>query len=72
MDNFNIKNAQIQAILNVLGKSIKGRLPKGWHFNLIIADEGDKGAMFYIADIERQSSIELLKEFISKQEKEKK
>jgi hypothetical protein len=68
MSDFKIRNAQIEAVLKVLGESIREQIPEGWHFNLILADEGNEGAMFYIADIERESSIELLKEFIAKQD----
>lgn len=69
MEDFEIKNDEIQKILKDLGNSIARILPKGWGFNLLIFNFGKKGAMFYLSNADRKDMIAAMKEFISNEEK---
>lgn len=63
-----IENAQIEGILNDMGRSIGSGLPAGWGFNLLIFSFGEKGSMFYISNAQRADMLEAMREFIAKQE----
>lgn len=69
--NFEIKNSEIEHILNDIGTKIGYKLPAGWGFTLAIASYGEKGSTFYISNVERSGSIDMLKELIVKLQEHK-
>lgn len=63
---FEIKNDEIQTVLQDIGGKIGSQLPKGWGFTLAIASYGEKGSTFYISNVEREGSIKMLQELTAK------
>lgn len=68
-DAFNVKNDEVQAKLRELGVYLKSQMPKNMGFTLLMSEWGENGAMFYISSIERESSLESMKEYLIKQGK---
>lgn len=67
--NFEVKNDVIEKALKALGDQIKGFLPKGWGFTLMLFDtDTTRGSMFYISSANRDDMIKAMKEFIKKNE----
>lgn len=66
--DYQIENAEIEGLLNEIGKSLGKKMPKGWGFNLLLFSFGEGGAMFYISNAQRPDMIAAMKEFIGKQE----
>lgn len=70
-DSFEVENPQIIAALRHMGRDLKGRMPEGWGFALLMFDYGtSEGSMFYLSSAERSDMLKAMKEFIAKQEKE--
>ena len=68
MENFEVRNAKIEAMMKGIGESIGKALPKGYGFTLLLFNFGEGGDMFYISNSRRKDVIESMKEFIQKQE----
>ncbi len=68
MDNFEVRQGEVEKLLKSLGRRLKKAMPKGWGFTLLIFSYGDKGATFYTSSAEREGSIKLMKEFLRKME----
>lgn len=68
MDNFEIKNADIESRLRDIGETLKKRVPEGMGFTVLMFDYGAGGAMFYLSSAQRADMINSMKEFIKKQE----
>lgn len=66
--NFEIENAEVEAILNDIGDRLAFGMPNGFGFNLLIFSFGEGGSMFYCSNAERPDMIAAMKEFIEKQE----
>lgn len=64
--NYEAFNEEIEVLLKEIGHLIGGKLPKGWGFNLMLFDFGNKGNLFYISNAERQDVIKTMREFIKK------
>jgi hypothetical protein len=56
----------------VIGKAIKGFLPEGYGFTLILYSYGEGGVMTYISSGQREDCIKMLREAADKIEEEKK
>lgn len=69
--HYEVENAEIEHILNDIGSKIGQKLPEGWGFTLAIASYGEKGSTFYISNVERSGSIDMLKELIVKLQEHK-
>lgn len=67
MEEFEVPNEEIKALLNDIGKGIGERLPKGWGMTLFIYSFGKDGEMFYISNSQRGTMIKALQEFIRAQ-----
>jgi len=67
---FEVRNPEVEKKLKHIGQTLKGVMPKGYGFVLLIASHGAEGSMFYSSSLERKGVIELLKEFIALQEKD--
>lgn len=67
MDDYEVKNAEVEARLKELGNYLKGRMPEGMGFTLLMSDFKEKGATFYISSIEREGAINSMLEFVAKQ-----
>lgn len=70
-NNFEVRNEEIEKELKAIGGLIGKALPEGWVFNLVIASAGEGGSTFYISNIEREGSMNLLQELIDKQKDQK-
>lgn len=66
-DSFKIKNEAVQAKLHDLGQMLKGTMPPGFCFTLLLSEVGAGGAMFYISSAERDGALDSMKEFLVKQ-----
>lgn len=66
IEDFEVRHAEIESKLRDIGRLMKGTLPPGYGFALLIFTY-DKGSMFYISSAERDGMIEAMEEFIAKQ-----
>jgi hypothetical protein len=66
--SFEVRNPEIEASLQDIGRSIKGSLPAGYGFALLIFNFGEKGNMFYTSNANRQDVCHAMREFIAKHE----
>lgn len=65
---------QVRAELQELGRRIKGTLPEGYGFVLLVGLTGDackQTPMMYLSTIGRPDAIQLMREFIAKQKEER-
>jgi hypothetical protein len=62
---------EVRANLKDMGRYLAGQLPPGWHFALLIASAGEGGVTLYIANIDRNDVIQLMREFIAVQREER-
>lgn len=68
-DAFKVKDEEVQAKLHELGVYLKSQMPERFGFTLLMSSWGADGSMFYISSIERESSLESMKEYLIKQGK---
>lgn len=66
-DNFEIRNAEVEAMLKDIGKTIHGVMPEGFGFTLLMFSFGEGGSTFYISDAQRDDMLKAMQEFIDKQ-----
>lgn len=57
---------EVNAHLREIGQTIKGVMPPGYGFVLMMFEFGESGNMFYCANAQRKDVIAALKEFIEK------
>jgi uncharacterized protein (DUF779 family) len=68
IEDYQVRNPEIEGKLKGIGGIIGKTLPKGWGFTLLIFDYNTtKGSMFYISNGQRKDVIKAMIEFISKQ-----
>lgn len=65
---FEVRNEEIEQKLKEIGRILKGVMPEGWGFTLLISSYGEGGSMFYLSSVERQDAVNMLREFIQKSE----
>ncbi len=70
-ERYEVKDPDIQRLLQFLGSRLGEAMPEGWGFGLFIFSYGENGAMFYISSAEREGMLKTLKEFIDREEKKK-
>jgi len=67
---YNIRNDEIEALLRRLANTLKGSMPEGWGFTLMLFNygEGTKASdgMFYISTAQRDDMIKVMREFIAR------
>lgn len=59
-------NEEANAHLRDIGRAIKGAMPPGYGFVLMMFEFGESGNLFYCANAKREDVIPALKEFIQK------
>lgn len=69
MDEFEVRDEHIEAILKRIAEIISDWTPEGWGFCLMMFTFGEGGNFFYVSDAQREDIIRTMKEFIAKQEK---
>ncbi len=69
-DDFQVKNAGVEAKLKEIGHIIGDQMPEGFGFTLLMFDYGEGGGMFYMSSAKREDMIKAMKEFINRQETE--
>lgn len=57
---------QVVAALNVVARLAEASLPEGWCFIFLAATKGEGGSLAYISNVERDSALQVLREFITK------
>ena len=67
---FEIEIAKIQILLKEIGGILKGAMPEGYGFTLLIYSYGKKGSLFYMSSAERADMIKTMQEFIDRQPRE--
>lgn len=55
-----------EVVARDIGRTIKEACPPGWGFALILASYGEDGFMTYLASMQRQDAIKLLRETADK------
>lgn len=67
---FEVRNAEAEAKLKEIGRTIKASMPEGFGFALLIFSYkgAPDGSMFYMSSAERSTMIEAMREFIRKSE----
>lgn len=69
MSNFQVKNEEVEKLLNNIGHVLKDVMPEGWGFTVMMFDmDTTTGSMFYLSSAQRADMIEAMKEFIKKNE----
>jgi hypothetical protein len=68
---YEVKDPQIESILKALAAKLARWLPKGWGFTLQIFSFGENGANFYISNAERADMLNMMREFIAREEAKK-
>ena len=56
---------EIRAGMQDLGRIIKSRIPPGFGFILLIAENGEHGTLLYSASIDRSDALQVMREFIA-------
>lgn len=67
IDDFQVRNRLSEAKLREVGNIIKTTLPPHLGFTLLLYDYGSGGATYYMSTANREDTVALLTEFISKQ-----
>lgn len=65
---FEVRNPEAESKLNDIGQKLRESMPKGFGFVLLIAEFGEKGSMFYMANCSRQDVCNMMREWIAKNE----
>lgn len=68
--DFEVRSEEAEKALREIGEYIKGMVPAGMGFSLLLFDYGPDGSMFYMSSAKREDMIKAMKEFISKQSPE--
>lgn len=68
VENYEVHNPAVQALLRDIGGKIGGVLPAGWGFVLFIHEYHSGGANFYISKADRHDVCAMLREWIARQE----
>lgn len=55
-----------EVVAGDIARVIKGAVPPGWEFFLLLASIGEHGRMTYMSSIERDDAVKLLREIASK------
>ncbi len=66
--NFNIRDPHIEELMKKIADTIADRMPDGWGFNLMLFEYGEGGSLFYISSAQRPDIINVMKEFIKRNE----
>lgn len=66
MSDYQERDPETEVVLKDIGRIIKGALPPGKGFALMIFDYGENGNMFYISSGQRQDMIKAMEEFIER------
>jgi hypothetical protein len=53
-------------LLNEIGQLLRGGMPKGYGFSLLIFNFGPDGNLFYTSNANREDMIRTMQEFIAK------
>lgn len=65
-----VRLAELEKKAREIGRIIKGQMPEGVGFTLLVFTLGEGGWMTYMSSAERTTMIEAMKEFIEKAEPE--
>lgn len=52
-----------------IARRLKGVMPEGWGFMLVLSSFGEDGFFTYLSDLQRADAIKLLREAVSKIER---
>jgi hypothetical protein len=66
--DYQVRDTQAEKALELVGRAIRERLPKGYGFSLLLFQFHGKN-MFYTGNADRMDVIEAMKEFIRMHEK---
>jgi hypothetical protein len=67
MDRAPLEEAEVVA--RRVGRIIGSMMPKGWGFTLVIASHGADGFCTYVANLERDGAVKMLRELLVKIER---
>jgi hypothetical protein len=68
LNQYEVRNEEIEKLLNDVGQILRDVMPEGWGFALLIGKIGAGGATFYTSNVGREGMIATMREFIQKAE----
>jgi GTPase len=68
LPSYEVHHAGAERALKEIAGMLKDRMPPGYGFSLFVFEFGDDGAVFYVSSAQRKDMLNVLKEFIKKQE----
>lgn len=69
IEEFEVKNTEVEKVMKEIGQLIAKELPEGWGFSLMIMDYGKNGCTFYISTVQREDMVKAMQEFIERNKK---
>jgi len=63
---YEVRNEQIEDLLRSLGNILKGSIPPGYGFTLLIFGFSPNNELFYLSSAQREDMIRTMQEFIAK------
>lgn len=66
LDNFEIRNKEIEDQLKKIGAMLNAVCPRGYVFTYLLSTVGEGGATFYISNGNREDIINVMCEFLDK------
>jgi hypothetical protein len=66
MARYEVRNAEVEKLLQSIGRTVKGALPPGYGFTLLLFGYTPNNELFYVSSAQRQDMINTMREFIAK------
>lgn len=63
---YEVRNAEIEELLRLIGRKLKNQMPSGYGFSLLIFGFSPGNELFYISSAQREDMIRTMQEFIAK------
>jgi hypothetical protein len=65
-DRFEVRHAEAERVLKQIGEVLRGAMPPGYGFALLVFSYGPGGNLFYTASADREGVIGAMQEFAAK------
>jgi len=69
-ENYEVRDEDLELLLEKLGHSLKDAMPPDHGFTLVISSFEPGGGTFYISSIQRADALKILKEVVERIEKQ--
>lgn len=71
MTNYEVKDERLESLLKRIATSFSKQLPEDIGFTLFLFTYGEDGNLFYISSAQREDMINVVKEWLDKQNDQK-